>query len=89
MPQSRNRHKHHHPQHAQQADVHLVLRQRKKRRASGIMAVLICIMGSIIAGLIDGTLPWIALSAGIGAGAGYLLGHAIDKNLSPKKSNEA
>lgn len=82
MPQSRTRHKHQqHPPHGE-GSFEPAHHTKPKRKAVGIMAVLVSVMSILIA-ILSTTFSyaWIALAAGIGALAGYFIGHGIDRSL--------
>ncbi len=62
--------------------------RKPKRSAAIILAIIAAIMGLSLAWLMadphDFNLIWLPAGAVFGAVIGYLVGHAIDKNLSEK-----
>lgn len=75
MPQSRNRHKHHHVQ------IHHTP-AKPKRSAASILAILAAILGLSVAYFTQGAdALWMIIGTAGGAVIGYLVGHNMDKAI--------
>ncbi len=80
MPESRNRHKHHHHVPAHHTPV------KAKRSAALVLAILAAILGLAVTFFTQGTdVVWMIIGAASGAFIGYLIGHNMDKTLEKNK----
>ncbi len=85
MPQSSNRPKHKHVAHVNHHHEQTELKPRRKSKAAILMAVFIGFLGLAIGALASGmNYSWMIGSTSIGAIAGALIGHGIDKSLEKK-----
>ncbi len=84
MPQSTNRPKHKHP-HVNSRHEQTSLKPHRKRNAALLMALFIGFLGLAIGSLASGmNYLWMIASTSIGAIAGALIGHGIDKSIDKK-----
>lgn len=80
MPESRNRHKHHHNVQTHHTPV------KPKRSAAAVLAILAAILGLTIAYFTQGAdLLWMIIGVAFGAVIGYLIGHNMDKAFANSK----
>jgi outer membrane lipoprotein SlyB len=85
MPQSSHRHKHKHSAHGNIRHEQAALKPHRKRNAALLMAIFIGFLGLAIGALASGmNYSWMIASTAIGAVAGALIGHGIDKSLDKK-----
>ena len=85
MPQSTHRHKHKHSAHVNSHQEQTALKPHRKRNAALLMAIFIGLLGLVISALAsDMNYLWMIVSTSIGAIAGALIGHGIDKSLEKK-----
>jgi outer membrane lipoprotein SlyB len=85
MPQSSQRHKHKHPSHTNPRHEPAVIKPRRKRNAALLMAIFIGFLGLAIGSFATGmNYSWMIASASIGAIAGALIGHGIDRSIERK-----
>ena len=79
MAKSAQRHKHQAHQH------HGAVKPKPKRNAALLMAIFIGLVGLVLAAFASGlNVVWMTGSAAIGAIAGALIGHGIDKSIEKK-----
>lgn len=85
MPESRNRHKHHHPGHpaSPHADA------KPKRSAAFFLAILAAVLGVAVTFFTRGAdALWMITGAASGAIIGYLIGHNMDKAIKKDRKVE-
>lgn len=76
MPESRNRHKHHHHVQSHKTPA------KPKRSAALVLAIVAAIFGLAVAFFTQGAdVVWMIVGAAAGAIIGYLVGHNMDKAI--------
>lgn len=85
MPQSSLRHKHKHSAQEHSTHEQTAIKSHRKRNVALIMAIFIGLLGLVISALAsDMSYLWMITSTSIGAIAGALIGHGIDRSLEKK-----